>query len=320
MSNTEVKKTDVWKAEGWRSFEGRLVDGKFTLRRLLGGSDHSAVFLTERQSAQKAAIKLMAVNPNDAEHQLANWRKAAQLSHPHLLTLFESGRCTMDGTLYLYLVMECADEDLSQILPHRALTPSEAADLLPPLLDALSYLHAKKLAIGRLKPSNVLAVGDHMKLATDYVAQSTEMNPDTTRRDVYDPPEAAAGILSPAGDMWSMGVTLVAALTQNVPFSGELSMRDPVAPEKMPEPFRGIVRECLHLDPKRRCTVADVQTRLQPAARVVPASPEPMAVPAPPMKRGKLIAAVLAIAVVLGIIALFLRGKNAPTPSTSTDL
>lgn len=97
-------------------------------------------------------------------------------------------------------------------------------------------------------------------------------------------------------------------------------MRDPVAPEKMPEPFRGIVRECLHLDPKRRCTVADVQTRLQPAARVVPASPEPMAVPAPPMKRGKLIAAVLAIAVVLGIIALFLRGKNAPTPSTSTDL
>jgi TonB family protein len=185
------------------------------------------------------------------------------------------------------------------------------------MLDALSYLHAKRLVHGRIKPSNVQAVGDQLKLSADHIASSTDMNASARRRDVYDPPEAGAGIVSPAGDMWSVGVTLVAALTQGVPFSGDLSQRDPVVPEKMSEPFRGIVRECLHLDPKRRCTVADVQARLQPAARSVPAGPEPVAVPEQRPKRGLVTAVVIALAVIVGIIIVYSRGKSTP-PTTST--
>ena len=39
------------KPETWKSWEGRTVDGKFPLRQYLGGSDHSAVFLTELSGA-----------------------------------------------------------------------------------------------------------------------------------------------------------------------------------------------------------------------------------------------------------------------------
>ncbi len=49
----------------------------------------------------------------------------------------------MDGAPVLYAVMEFAEEDLSQILPVRPLAPAEVSDLLPPLLDGLSYLHQK---------------------------------------------------------------------------------------------------------------------------------------------------------------------------------
>ena len=42
----------------------------------------------------------------------------------------------------LYVVMEHAEENLSEILPQRALTPSEARDMLGLVLDALSNLHA----------------------------------------------------------------------------------------------------------------------------------------------------------------------------------
>ncbi len=320
MSNAEVSKNEVRKTEIWKTWEGRLVDGKFTLRRWLGVSGNSAVFLTDLRPSQKAAIKLIPADPKDAEKQLSHWRAAAQLSHPHLLRIFESGRCQMDGSTYLYLLMECADEDLSQILPHRALTPAEAADLLPPLLDALSYLHAKRMVHGRIKPSNVQAVGDQLKLSPDHITSSTEMGAAGGRRDVYDAPEIAAGIVSPAGDMWSVGVTLVAALTQDVAFAGEISGRDLGAPEKMPEPFRGIVRECLRLDPKRRCTVADVQARLQPAARSVPAGPEAAAVPQPHPRRGLVSAAIVAVAVLIGIVILYSRGgKNTPPATTSVD-
>lgn len=256
----------------WKKWEGR-VDGKFPLRQWLGGSDHSAVFLTERPGqSEKVAIKLIAAGP-DADRQLARWRAAAQLSHPHLMRIYEAGRCRLDGTPLLYCVMEYAEEDLSQILPQRALAPSEVTDLLPPLLDALSFLHGKGFVHSRVKPSNVHAMGDQLKLSADEIVAATE--PAQGRRDVYDAPETAAGIVSPAGDVWSIGVTLVAALTQNLSFEGSAeadpARPDPAPPDTVPQPFRGIARECLHLDPKRRCSLEEIQARLQPAARSVPA-------------------------------------------------
>jgi TonB family protein len=306
-------------AEGSRTWEGRLVEGKFPLRRFLGGSDHSAVFLTQRtgQDPQKATLKLMEIAGIDPERQLAEWRTAALLSHPHLVRIFEAGRCEIDGTPFLYLVTECAEEDLSQILPQRPLAPAEAGDMLLSLLGALSYLHSKDLVHGRIKPSNVQAVDDQLKLSADHVMPSGEGN--IRRRDVYDAPETAAGIVSPAGDMWSVGVTLLAALTQDASFAKD-SWGDPAVPSAVPEPFRGIVRECLHLDPKRRCTVSDIVARLQPAARSVPAEPEtPTSHPRRGFSRGTAIAlATIGAVLVLGLVLFFSRGRNETSQPPAT--
>ena len=304
--------------EEWKKWEGR-VDGKFPLRHWLGGSEHSAVFLTERpgHADQKVAIKLIAADET-ADRQLSRWRAAAQLSHPHLMRIYEAGRCRLDGTPLLYFVMEYAEEDLSQILPHRPLAPAEVTDLLPAVLDSLSYLHSKGFVHGRIKPSNVHATEDQLKLSADQIVSFADLNSAPTRRDVYDAPETAAGVVSPAGDVWSIGVTLVAALTQNVAFEGETLRGDPDPPDTVPPPFRGIARECLHLDPKRRCSIAEIQARLQPAARSVPAEPEPPLPPKRPSRRGPIAAALLAVVVLVGLIIYFSRGSGAPAPATVT--
>jgi len=303
-----------------KKWEGLAVDGKFPLRQWLGGSEHSAVFLSERPGqAEKIAIKLIAQGA-EAERQLSHWRAAAQLSHPHLMRIFEAGRCQIDGQPLLYLVMEYAEEDLSQILPERALEPAEVTDLLPPLLDALSYLHGKGFVHGRVKPSNVHAMGDQLKFSADEIVSVTEPHP-ARRRDVYDAPETADGIVSPAGDVWSIGVTLVAALTQNVSFIEEVastpSHRDPDTPRAVPQPFRGIARECLHLDPKRRCSIAEIQARLQPAGRSVPAEPEAPPPAKRPAKRGLVFGILLAMAVLVGFVIFHSRGNNAAAPAKS---
>lgn len=305
--------------EEWKKWEGR-VDGKFPLRQWLGGSDHSAVFLTERpgQPEQKVAIKLIAADA-DADRQLSRWRAAVQLSHPHLMRIYDAGRCRLDGTSLLYLVMEYAEEDLSQILPQRALAPAEVTELLPALLDALAYLHSRGFVHSRVKPSNVHAMGEQLKLSADQIVSFAELNPVPTRRDVYDAPETAAGIVSPAGDVWSIGVTLLAALTQNVSFDGEGAQRDPDPPETVPPPFRGIARECLHLDPKRRCSLAEIQARLQPSARSVPAELEAPSRPRRPVKRGPVVAALLVAALLVGLVIFFARGKNVPAPATAAS-
>src|SRR5689334_19872628 len=101
-------------AEAFKQWEGQIVNGEYPLRRFLGESDHSAVFLTEYGAgdAQAAAIKFAPAESATAELQLAGWTQAAQLSHPNLLRLFDSGRCTVAGNDLLYLVMEFADENL----------------------------------------------------------------------------------------------------------------------------------------------------------------------------------------------------------------
>jgi hypothetical protein len=110
--------------ELWKNWEGRIVDDKFPLRQWLGGSDHSAVFLTERsgKDPQKAAIKLIPADALDEDAQLSRWADAAKLSHPHLIRLFESGRYQLEDTPLLYVVMEYAEENLGEILPLRPLS------------------------------------------------------------------------------------------------------------------------------------------------------------------------------------------------------
>ncbi|HEX4783253.1 MAG TPA: TonB family protein [Candidatus Sulfotelmatobacter sp.] len=303
----------------WKTWQGRTVDGKFPLRQWLGGSEHSAVFLTERpgQPSTKAVIKLIAANEAEADRQLSRWRSASQLSHPHLMRIYESGRCRLDSTSLLYVVMEFTEEDLSQILPQRPLAPAEVTDLLPPVLDALSYLHGKGFVHTRIKPSNVLASGDQLKLSADQIAATTETNSARRRRDAYDAPETAAGIISPASDVWSVGVTLVAALTQTAPFAEQQSLNEPDPPAAVPEPFRGIARECLHLDPKRRCSIAQIQARLQPAARSVPApAPQPPSPrPRRPLKRGPIAAAVV-LALLIALVVFFSSGKRVTSRTT----
>jgi TonB family protein len=313
-------------AVSWRTWEGRVVEGKFPLRQWLGGSDHSAVFLTERrdQTGQKAAIKLIAADGTEANHQLERWREAGQLSNPHLIRIFESGRSQVNGTPLLYAVMEYAEEDLSQILPQRPLTPPEVGDMLPPLLDALSYLHKKGFVHGRIRPSNVLAVGDQLKLTSDHVTSSQETISPRRQRDLFDAPETAAGIISPASDLWSVGATVVAALMQNPGIPGESSNGDPGGdpglPQAMPEPFRSIARECLHFDPQRRCSIDSITVRLHPVARSIPAPapnrPEPMHLSDGSRSRmPAVIGALVAAALLIGLIVFFFRGSGPPRPS-----
>ncbi len=155
----------------WAKLESHVVDSAFTLQRVIGSTDHSGVFLT--QSAQPApadlALKLISLDTKSAQAQLERWRAATRLSHPHLLKILQVGVCQVDGSHYLYVLMEYADQTLAQVLERRPLTEDEAREMLVPVLAALEYLHSANLAHGSLKPSNILVVGDQLKLASDTV-------------------------------------------------------------------------------------------------------------------------------------------------------
>src|SRR6202035_4553298 len=226
--------------EVWPQWQGEVVNGVYPLRRFLNGSDHSAVFLTDckAQNIANAAIKIVPAERVLTEVQLSHWRTAAGLSHPHLIRLLDAGHCQLGGHPFLFVVMEYAEQTLAQVLPNRALTSDEMREMLLPTLDALAFLHRQNLVQGQLKPANFLVVNDQLKLASDTIRA--------------------------AGDIWGLGITMVEALTQSLPWPDERS-ETTCLPTTLPATFADAVQRCLSHNPASRPTASALEAQFKRA-------------------------------------------------------
>ena len=252
----------------WQQWEGRVINGRFPLRLYLGGSEHSAVYLTEINGS-KAVIKL--ISSDAAQAQLSRWELASKLSHPHLVRILDTGRWRADDEQdMLFAVMEHADENLAEVLPSRRLTPTEASEMLGPTLEALNYLHGHGMVHGNIKPANIMAVGDELKLSSDGIRLMGEPEESTDSDNAYAAPEnARGGAIAPSGDIWSLGITLVEALTNRLPVADTTGENDPALPEDIPSPFDDIVTHCLRWDPGRRWSAGEIRRRMDRAPAAV---------------------------------------------------
>jgi hypothetical protein len=161
-------------------------------------------------------------------------------------------------------VMEYAEADVGRVLRERALTTNETRELLGPLLDALNFIHSKGLVHAHIKPSNIMAVGNQVKLSSDTVLPLGEPRPASRPVDTYDAPESRTALIAGSSDVWSLGVTLVEMLTQRTPASPQESQADPLVPPTLPQPFLDIARQCLRRDPLLRWTTAQIADCLGP--------------------------------------------------------
>ncbi|MEJ1963810.1 MAG: hypothetical protein WDO56_20500 [Gammaproteobacteria bacterium] len=182
-----------------------------------------------------------------------------------MIRIFEAGRCQVGGLHYLYAVMEYADQNLAQLLEHRALADDEAREMLVPTLSALAYLHGRKLMQGRLKPSNVLVVGDQLKLASDTVGAAVD------------------GGESATNDVWALGVTMCEALARRQPSGLDSEAGAVVLPPGLSPAFRELIAWCLSRKPQDRPEVSELQAWLrgEHTARSAGATQQPGAIGPP---------------------------------------
>ena len=254
----------------WAKLETHVVDGAFPLQRCIGSTDHGGVFLTQSAEYPGAdlALKLIPLDTKSAQAQLARWRAATRLSHPHLLRIFKVGVCQLDGVHYLYVLMEYADQTLAQVLEARALTEDEVREMLVPTLAALEYLHRAHVAQGSLKPSNILVVGDQLKLASDTLRFIGESDAGASAED----------------DVRALCATLCEALTRTRP-SDRNGTGYVELPEALPASFQAVVSRCLSQEPRDRPTVASLNgwLRGEPLA-MAPHAPATTPAPQPDRK------------------------------------
>ena len=199
-------------SEFWEELSGSKVCGGYLLRRLIGSTEESAVYLTS-YGEMNAALKLRMADEAAPE--------VPPVEHRNLIEIIERGTSEISGSRYRYFVTELADESLGNIIASRALTPDETREMLAPLLNTLTYLHEQGLAHGSIKPSNILAVGDSVKFSADTV-------------------RPVGAVASPEADMRALGLTIIEVLTQE---------RQPSAIANVPKPLRDIVEHALQPDP-----------------------------------------------------------------------
>jgi hypothetical protein len=148
-------------------WQGIALTGNYTLGQWLEGNESAARFQGTTAEGQRCIVKLTRQAGSDDLAPLDLGHRARQLRHPNLVELLDFGRTEHEGAAFFYAIYEAPDDTLASALQREPLSSPDAHDVLAAVLDALRYLHAQGLVIGRLDAEHIVAVGDRIKLATD---------------------------------------------------------------------------------------------------------------------------------------------------------
>ena len=245
--------------DGW---EGRVIEGRFPLLERLGGNENCGSYFTVLQGMHEAVIHLISTNSAEADAATVQWQFAMSLSHPHLERILAEGRSVIGGKEVVYVVCERSTTNLAKTIESGALTADRARKIFGPIVGAVLYLHSNGIIHGHLNPASIHFAGANPRLAINDLLIAASGKRRISAPGNYDAPELWQGEASAAADTWSLGMTMWEAMAGAPPSWDLWRDEEPDVPESLPSPFRDIVRESLHLDPQRRCTLESIQERL----------------------------------------------------------
>lgn len=202
---------------------------RYELRSLLGRGGMATVYLAfDRKHQRVVALKVL--RPELAatlgsERFLAEIHIVAQLTHPNILPLHDSGEA---GPFLYYVMPYISGGSLRQRLVERGpLGLPDALAIATPVADALSYAHGEGVLHRDIKPENILFSQGHAIVADFGIAKavSSASGPSLTRTGLvlgtpgYMSPEQAAGFsdLDARTDVYSLAAVTYEMLVGEVP-------------------------------------------------------------------------------------------------------
>ena len=211
---------------------GDLIADRYELQELVGTGGMSSVFRAhDLQLERDVAVKILhqhyAEDPEYLERFRREARAVARLSHPNIVTVIDRG----DDDGRQYIVFEHVDgENLKEFVVRSGRLPvRQALELALAVADGLAFAHDHGLVHRDVKPQNVLLNDEGEVKVTDFgIARSLHVEHGVTQTGTvlgtgeYLAPEQASGKpVSPATDVYSLGIVLWELLAGDVPFTGD---------------------------------------------------------------------------------------------------
>jgi serine/threonine-protein kinase len=215
--------------------QAALAD-RYRLDRELGAGGMATVYLAhDLKHDRKVAIKVLRpelVHALGPERFLREIATTANLHHPHILPLYDSGRTAEPSGALLYYVMPLVEgESLRERLKREKQLPlDDALRIAREVADALSYAHGHGVIHRDIKPENILLESSHALVADFGIARAVSAAGADRLTDTglalgtpaYMSPEQAAGDRDVDGrsDLYALGCVLYEMLAGQPPFSG----------------------------------------------------------------------------------------------------
>lgn len=227
--------------DGQTNLVGQLLAGRYKLLKLIGQGGMGAVYqgADQQMSNRIVAVKVLAPHLVSDEKQVLRFeqeaRAATQLRHPNTISVLDFGQS--DG--HIFMVIEfLTGETLTQVLRKGRIDASRALYMMRQVCKSLAEAHSKGIIHRDLKPDNIFVCEiygekDFIKVIDFGIAKFLEAGGQELTQagkmfgtPRYLSPEQAQGLpLTPASDLYALGVILFEMLAGRPPFVAE----DPIA-------------------------------------------------------------------------------------------
>lgn len=263
-------------------------NGSFSRYELLGEVGRGGMgvvyrardLVLDRVVALKMILAGQLARPEDVKRFRMEAEAAAQLDHPHIVSVYETGQFEGQNYLAMSFVEGCT---LAGMLRDGPLPPRDAASLVRIVADAIQHAHERGVIHRDLKPGNVLVDHRGNPRVTDFgLARRTDddtgltASGDLVGTPGYMAPEQITELpkeTRPAIDIYSLGALLYALITGSPPFRAATNWRtlqmvlhcDPVPPRRLntdvSRDLETICLKCLEKNPFRRYRTAEAVAR-----------------------------------------------------------
>jgi serine/threonine-protein kinase len=207
------------------------VDGRYqVVARIARGGMATVYEALDTRLDRTVALKMMsaalAEDPDFVTRFRREARAAAQLSHPHVVAVFDQG----EAAGLPYLAMEYVPgRTLRDVLrDYGALTPEQALTILDPVLEALIAAHDAGFVHRDIKPENILISDDGRVKVTDFGLARAVSNTTTATQGMIigtvaylSPEHVERGDADARSDVYGAGICLFEMVTGQVPFAAE---------------------------------------------------------------------------------------------------